>query len=140
MKYYGTKNNKDYGFYETEFDGAIEITDEYWRELLNEQNKGKRIILFENNVIAVDENKYSYGKGEWHKLSDMEAKIKQLNIQNEIRKQEILEELEELDRKRIRALAEPSMMELDVTWLEYYNEKIAELRKELSKILDPIEC
>lgn len=140
MKYYGTKNNKDYGFYEIKFDGAIEITDEYWRELLNEQNKGKRIILFENNVIAVDENKYSYGKGEWHKLSDMEAKIKQLNIQNEIRKQEILEELEELDRKRIRALAEPSMMELDVTWLEYYNKKIAELRKELSKILDPIEC
>lgn len=140
MKYYGTKNKQDYGFYEENFDGAIEITDEYWCELLKKQNEGKQIILFENNVIAVDENKYSYGKGEWHKLSDMEAKIKQLNIQNEIRKQEILEELEELDRKRIRALAEPSMMELDVTWLEYYNKKIAELRKELSKILDPIEC
>lgn len=140
MKYYGTKNKKDYGFYTDKFDGAIEITDEYWCELLNAQNNGKRIILFENNVIAVDENKYSYGKGEWQKLSEMEAKIKQLNIQNEIRKKEILQELDELDLKRIRALAEPSMMELDVTWLEYYNKKIATLRKELEKISDPIIC
>ena len=30
MKYYGTKNNKDYGFYEKNFENAIEITDEYW--------------------------------------------------------------------------------------------------------------
>ena len=78
--------------------------------------------------------------GKWQKLSEMEAKIKQLNIQNEIRKKEILEELDVLDLKRIRALAEPSMMELDVTWLEYYNKKISELRKELSKISDPIIC
>ena len=54
MKYYGTKNKKDYGFYEEPFEGAIEITDEYWVELLKEQNNGKRIILFENNVIAAD--------------------------------------------------------------------------------------
>ena len=78
--------------------------------------------------------------GKWQKLSEMEAKIKQLNIQNEIRKKEILEELDVLDLKRIRALAEPSMMELDVTWLEYYNKKISELRKELSKISDTIIC
>ena len=140
MKYYGTKNNKDFGFYVNKFDGAIEISDKYWNELLNDQNNGKRIILFENNVIAVDENEYDYSMGKWQKLSEMEAKIKQLNIQNEIRKKEILEELDVLDLKRIRALAEPSMMELDVTWLEYYNKKISELRKELSKISDPIIC
>ncbi len=140
MKYYGTKNNKDFGFYVNKFDGAIEISDKYWNELLNDQNNGKRIILFENNVIAVDENKYNYSMGKWQKLSEMEAKIKQLNIQNEIRKKEILEELDVLDLKRIRALAEPSMMELDVTWLEYYNKKISELRKELSKISDHIIC
>lgn len=140
MKYYGTKNNKDFGFYVNKFDGAIEISDKYWNELLNDQNNGKRIILFENNVIAVDENKYNYSMGKWQKLSEMEAKIKQLNIQNEIRKKEILEELDVLDLKRIRALAEPSMMELDVTWLEYYNKKISELRKELLKISDPIIC
>ena len=45
MKYYGTKNNKDYGFYLENFDNAIEITDEYWLELLDRQNKGKIIII-----------------------------------------------------------------------------------------------
>ena len=39
MKYYGTKNNKDYGFYLEKFDNSIEITDEYWNELLKEQAK-----------------------------------------------------------------------------------------------------
>ena len=140
MKYYGTKNKTDYGFYEEPFEGAIEVADEYWNSLLSAQNEGKIIILFENNVIAVNENEYSHEKWEWHKLSEMESKIKQLNIQHEIRKKEILEELDVLDLKRIRALTEPSYMELDVTWLEYYNKKIAELRKELSEISDPIIC
>ena len=45
MKYYGTKNNKDYGFYLEKFENAIEISDEYWKELLEEQCKGKIIIL-----------------------------------------------------------------------------------------------
>ena len=58
MKYYGTKNNRDYGFYEEKFDGAVEITDEYWFELLNRQTKGAKIILYENNVIAVDKKEY----------------------------------------------------------------------------------
>ena len=64
MKYYGTKNNKDYGFYEENFDGAIEITDSYWIELLDAQNNGKRIIHYENNVIAVDETQHSFENNE----------------------------------------------------------------------------
>lgn len=103
MKYYGTKNNKDYGFYLENFDNAIEISDEYWSELLEAQNSGKIIILFENSVIAVNENEYSFENGKWKKLSDKEAGIKQLKIQNAIRESEILSELEELDKKRIRA-------------------------------------
>ena len=63
MKYYGTKNNKDYGFYEENFENAIEITDQYWINLLNEQNKGKIIIPFEGNVIAADEKQYSQENG-----------------------------------------------------------------------------
>ena len=88
MKYYGTKNNKDYGFYQENFENAIEITDEYWLELLNLQNEGKRIIPYNNTVIAVDENEYIQENGEWKKLSTEEAKIKQLNIQNAIKKKE----------------------------------------------------
>ncbi len=134
MKYYGTKNNKDYGFYLENFDNAIELSDEYWSELLEAQNSGKIIILFENSVIAVNENEYSFENGKWKKLSDKEAGIKQLKIQNAIRESEILSELEELDKKRIRAIAEPSMKDEEQTWLEYYNLQISGLRNELAEI------
>lgn len=134
MKYYGTKNNKDYGFYEENFDNAIEITDEYWFELLSLQNEGKRIIPYNNNVLAIDENEYTQEDGVWKKLSAEEAKVKQLNIQNEIRKEEIKTEMEELDKKRIRALAEPSLKDEETTWLEYYNTQITALRDELTSI------
>lgn len=134
MKYYGTKNNQDYGFYEDNFENAIEITDEYWLQLLNEQSEGKRIIPFENTVIAVDEVEYSQVNGVWIKLSELEAKEKQLKIQNAIRIQDIQSELDQLDKKRIRAMAEPSLMDADTSWLEYYNKQVKILREELEQL------
>lgn len=134
MKYYGTKNNKDYGFYLEKFENSIEITDEYWKELLLEQNKGKIIINYNNKIIAVNENEYTFENQTWKKLSEEEINIKQLKIQNEIRKNEILSELDSIDKKRIRAIAEPSLKDQETTWLEYYNSQITELRKELAEI------
>lgn len=134
MKYYGTKNNKDYGFYEENFDNAVEITDEYWLELLEMQAAGKIIIPYEGNVTAVYETEYAQENGIWEKLSKEEAEAKQLNIQNEHRKQEILSELNELDSKRIRALAEPSLKDESTTWLEYYNAEISKLRKQIAEL------
>lgn len=132
MKYYGTKNDKDYGFYEKNFENAIEITDEYWTKLLNDQNNGKQIILFEGNVISVNPAEYKMENGIWIKLTEQEAKEKELENQKIIRNHEIQTELEELDKKRIRAIAEPSMKDENQTWLEFYNNQIKELRKELS--------
>ena len=134
MKYYGTKNNKDYGFYEENFENAIEITDEYWIELLNQQSYGKRIIHCDGQVLAVDETEYTQENGVGKKLSQEEAETKQLSIQNAIRKQEIQIQLDELDKKRIRALAEPALKDEDTTWLEYYNSQITSLRNELNEI------
>ena len=136
MKYYGTKNNKDYGFYEENFENAIEITDEYWKQLLNAQNNGKIIILYGGNVIAADEKEYSRENGIWKKLTAEEMTAKQLKIQNAIRAEEIQEELDNLDQKRIRALAEPSLKDENTTWLEYYNAQIIELRTELTSITE----
>ena len=134
MKYYGTKNNKDYGFYLDNFENAIEISDEYWKNLLIEQNNGKIIIPFDGKVIAVDENKYTCKNGTWTKLSKAEAETKQLKITNAIRAKEILVQLDELDRKRIRAIAEPSLIDENTTWLEYYNKQAKTLREELEQI------
>ena len=134
MKYYGTKNNKDFGFYEENFENAVEITDEYWAELLTEQNKGKTIILCEGKVLAINESEYTNDKGVWEKLSKEEAQIKQLKIQNEIRKNEIQRELDTLDKKRIRAIAEPSMKDENESWLEFYNKQIKTFRDELAQL------
>ncbi len=134
MKYYGTKNNKDYGFYLEPFENSIEITDDYWIELLTMQNEGKIIIPYKNNVIAVDENQYSQINGVWEKLSREESAAKHLSLQNNIKKQEIQIQMKELDKKRIRAIAEPSLKDENITWLEYYNSQITELRNELSQL------
>ena len=136
MKYYGTKNNLDYGFYEENFENAIEITDEYWKNLLNEQSKGKIIIHYDNKVLAVDKKEYSKENNKWIKLSEEEAKVKQLKIENAIKAAEIQNELEEIDKKRIRALAEPSLKDENTTWLEYYNQKVIQLREEFSAITE----
>ena len=134
MKYYGTKNNKDYGFYLENFDNAIEISDEYWEELLQKQTEGKIIIPFENEVIAVNKEEYSLENEKWKKLTDEEISENARKTANSNRKQEIEQELCELDKKRIRAMAEPSMKDSEISWLEYYNKQIQNLREELKQL------
>ena len=135
MKYYGTKNNKDYGFYLTNFENAIEITDEYWKELLNEQfNNSKIIIPYNNSVIAVNQKEYEFENGTWKKLSQNEIEEKQQKLEKETRIEEINIQLEELDKKRIRAIAEPSLKDEEISWLEFYNSQVIELRNELIEL------
>ena len=134
MKYYGTKNNKDYGFYLEKFENSIEITDKYWEELLQAQNNGKSIIKYENSVIAVSSEDYLEENGNWKKLTEAEKEVRQLTIKNALRTVEIQAELETLDKKRIRALAEPSLKDENTTWLEHYNSQIKTLREELNSL------
>ena len=44
-------------------------------------------------------------------------------------KKELQKQIEELDKKRIRAVCEPSMKTETQSWLEYYNQQIAQLRQ-----------
>ena len=59
---------------------------------------------------------------------------KQLSYIKEKRIAEIHTELDELDLKRVRALCEPELKDAEagITWLEYYNNQINELRTELN--------
>lgn len=50
-----------------------------------------------------------------------------------VRIEEIKQELNELDKKRIRAMCEPSEYAKGVSWLEYYNRQAQELRNELAE-------
>lgn len=48
MKYYGTKNGKDYGFYLAAFEGAVEVADEAWEDLMDQCSHGKILQPNEN--------------------------------------------------------------------------------------------
>ena len=52
-------------------------------------------------------------------------------IKKENTKFQIEKQLEELDKKRIRAVCEPSMKTETQSWLDYYNEEIQKLREML---------
>lgn len=50
------------------------------------------------------------------------------------KKQELQIQIEELDKKRIRAVCEPSMKTSTQSWLEFYNEQVAELRQVMAEL------
>ncbi len=93
----------------------------------------RRIEIHQGNAYAL----YDYEKVENEQIIDLrdteEYKAEQLQIQKEERTKEILDELDYLDKKRIRAICEPNELRDDgKTWLEYYNEQISILRDELA--------
>jgi len=137
MKYYGTKNDKDYGFYDEDFEFAIELTDEQWRRLLEEQSQGKIITIFEDEVIAIDENEYEYIEdgNYWEKLTSEEAELKRQRCENAAKVIEIQQQIDELDKKRIRALCEPGLKDSETTWVEFYTSQVVELRDQLQSLL-----
>lgn len=55
-------------------------------------------------------------------------------------KNEIVSQLKSLDEKRIRAVCEPSMKDGSQSWLEYYNEQVAELRQRLQEVNYDTSC
>ena len=134
MKYYGTKNNKDYGFYEENFENAIAISDKDWEKLLNEQSDGKRIILYKDKIIAVNEEEYVFENDVWRELSGQEIIERQQQKQKASKTAELEKQLTELDKKRIRAIAEPSMKDNEITWLEYYNRQVQDVRNQLKNL------
>lgn len=58
MKYFGYKENIGYGFYDENFAGAIQLSDEEWQTLLTEQSAGKDIVMFGGVVFASEPNLY----------------------------------------------------------------------------------
>ncbi len=63
-----------------------------------------------------------------------EYKAEQAEIRALETKNQLLNELDELDKKRIRAVCEPSQKDENQTWLEYYTSQIVELRQQLQEL------
>ena len=73
------------------------------------------------NIVETDTALEAWGKTE----EEIQAE------ENENKKLEIQKQLDELDKKRIRAVCEPSMKTETQSWLDYYNEEIQKLREML---------
>lgn len=81
-----------------------------------------------------DNEKYIYSNGEIVKNPNYEEIFKKRKNSEKISK--IIEKLNELDSKRIRAVCENQIKDSQTgeTWLEYYNFQANELRNELQAI------
>ena len=90
--------------------------------LINETETA--LFALEANEIMVD--------GEPQIDADYEAK--QAEMQKQIKLLELKEQLEELDKKRIRAMCEPSMKTETQSWLDYYNEQVLQIRQVMAEL------
>lgn len=81
-----------------------------------------------------DNEKYIYSNGEIVKNPNYEEILKERKKSEKI--SEIIEKLNELDNKRVRAVCENQIKEPQTgeTWLEYYNSQADKLRKEMQAI------
>ena len=138
MKYYGTKNNLNYGFYSEPFEGAIELAEETWKILQVEQSLGKKIVSDNKYVFSTDEPDKFYinDDGKWIQRTNAQFNtlIEERNKEQEIKT--IKKQIEDLDKKRIRAICEPSIKDeiTGETWLDFYNTQIIELRNKLTTL------
>lgn len=124
MKYLNIANNKLIGtnvmsYSESGIDYPvliIEVSDEVYNEYL------------------INPNKYIYAEGKVILNPDYETKQKEEQKQQQI--DELKQELDELDKKRIRAICEPSVKDetSGETWLEYYNKQIEEIRNKIIRL------
>ena len=93
----------------------------------------------ENNMEIIETDECIYARENNEVLLNgeivvSEAKVLEQQKQDEI--SEIMHTLDNLDKKRIRAICEPEVKDIETgeTWLEYYNSQIQELRDRLQEL------
>lgn len=138
MKYYGTKNNIDFGFYNEPFDKSIEISDEQWKILQTEQSLGKTIVSDNNSVFSTDtpDRFFINNSGLWQQKTEEEYALELAEKEKQETISNIKKQIEDLDIKRIRAICEPEIKDeaTGQTWLDFYNTQIIELRNQLIEL------
>lgn len=86
------------------------------------------------NDYANNRDKYIYANGEIVINPDY-AEIEK-EKQKEAQRELLLLQIDDLDKKRIRAVCEPSVKDETTgeTWLDYYNSEIQKLREQLKEL------
>ena len=91
----------------------------------------KNIITTDYSDYTPINNKYKYENGEI--ILNPNYETERIKQEQTARIEKIKQELNELDKKRIRAMCEPSEYAKGVSWLEYYNQQAQSLRAELQE-------
>ncbi len=109
-------------------------TEEEYADFVVEHNhnNGRQIEETESAVYALEANERLGEDGVPDINPNYDAECAQKARLNRI--EEIKQELSELDKKRIRAMCEPSEYAKGVSWLEYYNGQAQTLRIELQNL------
>jgi len=90
-----------------------------------------RIEETEAALFALEDNEILVN-GEVKINPDYENQQKE--IEKTLKLEDLKQQLDELDKKRIRAVCEPSMKTPNQSWLEYYNEQIAQIRQVMAEL------
>ena len=94
----------------------------------------KNYVFVDIDYSTFDPEKYTVVDGVLTDISQTEEyKTKEAEAQKASKTAELTSKIEELDKKRVRAIAEPSLRDTESgqTWLEYYNEQIKTLRNQI---------
>lgn len=133
MKYFDITTN---GFSEKNAKNRIEILDNYWQELLEKQSIGGTIQAIDGFVYCL----MPYEEIKNSEIVDISGTDKYKNLlteqENLAKKNEHYKKIDELDKKRVRAICEPSIKDETTgqTWLEYYNSQVQELRNQINEL------
>lgn len=100
-------------------------------------NPYKDYVEVDIDYSTFDPEKYSVIEGILTNISETEEyKTKVNEKEKEASLKDLKFQIEDLDKKRIRAIAEPSLKdgETGQTWLEYYTEQIQALRVQVNSL------
>lgn len=87
------------------------------------------------NTFRANQNTYDYQDGKIVNISNTdEYKAKVTETENAMKKVELQAQIDALDLRRIRALAEGGNYSDTQTYLEHYTEQIVNLRTQLSEL------
>ncbi len=95
-------------------------------------NNGRLIKETESAVFALEANEIINNCG--IPVINQNYETECIKKEQIVRIEKIKQELNELDRKRIRAMCEPSEYSNGLSWLEYYNNQAQALRAELQEL------
>lgn len=94
-------------------------------------------IVQENTPYTSNEELQNCGLTDWRIATDDEVANYKVAHVDEIKaaKKTLFQfQIDELDKKRIRAIAEPNQKDENTSWLDYYTSQIVDLREQIGKL------